>query len=187
MENRNRLNYSIGIFFLLFASFFPAYVFDYAFYDDYSSLNNILSGNTPSMKWDIESGRPTYAIFRYLAEVSSNGIESFSFLRLISALSVGILGVRIYHFLSRNDIFNSPEKRAFLAVSLCLTPCIQVYTAWATCFPFVISLILALESYSLISSNKITPLRFSSSLLLIFLSFAIYQPTAMAFLVFCFH
>jgi len=179
-----------GVFALLFgallASFFPTYLFSYAFSDDYSSLHQMYSGINETFRWDVSSGRPLYAILRYIAISLSADMGSLIYWRLFSVFSIAFLGCYLFYFINKRSILDSRTERFILAFSLCVVPAFQVYAAWATCFPFALSIILSLSSYDiLVSKLRLIP-RLLISFILLSCSFAIYQPSAMVFLAFVF-
>lgn len=42
-----------------------------------------ITRNGSSFQWDVQSGRPVYAVFRYYGKMLINDISSFSYLRLL--------------------------------------------------------------------------------------------------------
>lgn len=179
---------SAFIFAVIIAALSPSFLFNYAFLDDYSLLQQLIHGKYQGMAWDVMSGRPGYAILRYLEFEVSTGLESFEMLRFISCLMVSVLGVYIFFFLNRKEILSDRYERVILSLSICLIPSFQLYVSWVTCFPFTLSVILSLASYDALSSRKIRSgvVRHLLSAALIITSFSIYQPAAMCFLSFVF-
>ena len=62
----------------------------------------------------------------------------------------------------------------------------MVYASWATCYPFVIALILAGSAYQIIGLDIRLVYKLILSLFVLSCSFAIYQPAALTFLYFVF-
>lgn len=175
------------IFLSVLVAFSPAYLFTYAFNDDYALLGQVIAGFCDTLKWDILSGRPLFAILRLMAYKSSITLDELSYLRFISALCAAGLALNLYYFLRKNSILDSDIKRIFLSIALCVIPTFQVYTAWATCCVYIMATWLTLIAYQVSNSERIALApRFLISTVLITASFAIYQPAGMAFLSFAF-
>lgn len=75
---------------------------------------------------------------------------------------------------------------AVTPVLLCSLPSVSLFGAWATCFPYVASILFCGASYSTLNhcKNLKPAIRFFVSLFLLSFAFAIYQPTGMAFSLF---
>lgn len=176
------------IFFVVLLAYFPAYLFSYAFSDDYALIGQVLAGFCNTFKWDVLSGRPTFAVLRLLAYKSSITLEQLAYLRFFSALCAAFLAVHLFFFLRKRNILENDLYRTLLSIALCVIPSFQVYTAWATCGVYVLAVWIALLSFDVLTANgmKSTWFKVAVSALLISLSFSIYQPAAMAFLAFAF-
>lgn len=176
------------IFLAVLLAYFPAYLFSYGFSDDYVLIGQVLAGFCDTFKWDVLSGRPTFAILRLLAYRSSITLEQLAYLRFFSALCAALLAVHLFLFLRKRNILGSDLYRTLLSIVLCVTPSFQVYTAWATCSVYVFAVWLSFISFDVLTSKEIrsTLVKIALSFLLITLSFSIYQPAAMAFLAFAF-
>ncbi|POW56578.1 heme biosynthesis HemY N-terminal domain-containing protein [Pantoea sp. PSNIH6] len=175
------------IFIVVLLAFCPAYLFSYAFNDDYALLGQVLAGFCDTFKWDIMSGRPLFAYLRLMAYKVNIDLMDLAYLRYFSAMCAAGFSVHLYMFLKRKSILESNFKRAFLALSLGLLPTFQVYTSWATCCVYVMATWLSLMSYDCLSGIKSRYAgRLITSFLLISAAFAIYQPAGMALLAFAF-
>lgn len=175
------------IFLSVLVAFSPAYLFTYAFNDDYALLGQVIAGFCDTLKWDVLSGRPLFAVLRLMAYKSSITLDELSYLRAISALCATGMALNLYYFLRKNSILDSDIKRIFLSIALCVTPTFQVYTAWATCCVYIMATWLTLIAYQVSNSDRIALApRILITLVLITASFAIYQPAGMAFLSFAF-
>ncbi|CBX44540.1 hypothetical protein P88_00290 [Erwinia phage phiEt88] len=176
------------VFVAIMSGLAPAYLFSYAYLDDYAFVQQLIDGSYHGVQWDVMSGRPAYAMFRALAFIISTDMESLELLRLFSSISIAGLGVYLFSFLASRNILKNNSDRVILAIFTCLIPSFQVYASWFTCFPFAISVLLALASYDVLTSDKKMHLllKLLISSILIIISFSVYQPTAMCFLVFVF-
>ena len=176
----------IFIIVALLAAYSPAYIGTYGFSDDYSTYFAANLSHTNLIKWDVMSGRPLYAALRYIAQNFIGSTPDFTFFRVISVLSIISLGCYLFFFLKRAQFPGGIMAWCVTPVLLCCLPSIALFGAWATCFPYAASILLAGASYSTL--NYCTKLReisrFVSSVVLLALSFAIYQPTGMAFALF---
>ena len=92
----------------------------------------------------------------------------------------------LYFFLRKSQFPGGLIAWCITPVLLCCLPPVALYGAWSTCFPYVTSIILAGLSYANLNYNHNISayLRAPLSLLLLALSFAIYQPTGMSFSLF---
>ncbi|MMZ41432.1 hypothetical protein D3C81_117850 [compost metagenome] len=173
---------------IIFIGFSPIIFSHYAFMDDYTTLYYSLSGEGSTFQWDVLSGRPSYAVFRYIYQKAMHNIEAFSYVRAFTVVTVFIYCSLIHSFIKRREITKSEAVAFYLPVFLSFNPAILVFTAWATCFPFIIAMISALLSYQVLTTNKVNSkaLRFIASIVLISFSFSIYQPAGLTFLFFVF-
>ncbi|QII39211.1 hypothetical protein G3M83_16690 [Rouxiella badensis] len=175
------------VFIVVLLAFFPAYLFSYAFNDDYALLGQVLAGFCDTFKWDIMSGRPLFAYLRLMAYKANIDLVDLAYLRAFSAVCAAGFSVHLFNFLKRRDVLDSNFKRALLAISLSLLPTFQVYTSWATCSVYVMATWLSLMSYDCIAGIRSRNTgRVFASFLLVSASFAIYQPAGMALLSFAF-
>ncbi|MHB6637423.1 glucosyl transferase GtrII family protein, partial [Klebsiella pneumoniae] len=183
----NKKNVYIFYFFLIMLTFSPVIFFSYAFSDDWSTFFDAITRNGSSFQWDVQSGRPVYAVFRYYGQMLINDISSFSYLRLFNILSLVVLSGFIYNFIDSRKIFDNPVFKVIFPLLICLLPAFQVYASWATCFPFTISVLLAGISYNKCfphSKQRSSLPEKLASIVVLWVAFAIYQPTAITFLFF---
>lgn len=115
-------------------TFSPVIFFSYAFSDDWSTFFDAITRNGSSFQWDVQSGRPVYAVFRYYGQMLINDISSFSYLRLFNILSLVVLSGFIYNFIDSRKIFDNPVFKVIFPLLICSLPAFQVYASWATCF-----------------------------------------------------
>ncbi|MEN4908995.1 glucosyltransferase domain-containing protein [Rahnella bonaserana] len=176
------------VFAAVMAGLSPVYLFTYAYLDDYTLVQQLIQGVYQGIAWDIMSGRPGYALLRLMAFNISTNMDSLEGIRLFASLTVAILGSYLFYFMVRRDILRNNAERIVLSLTLCLIPSLQVYTAWVTCFPFALSVLLSLASYDVLTAKMRmhVAIKFIISSALIILSFSIYQPAAMCFLAFVF-
>ncbi|WP_336767445.1 glucosyltransferase domain-containing protein [Pantoea endophytica] len=169
----------------LLVCYSPVFLSSYAFSDDWYYLFSAQTDPASILKWDVLSGRPAYGALRYVFSFLISSLNSLILIRVLSVASLILLSCYFYKFISERDILKNPLQRVIFSLVICLLPSFQVFNAWSVCFPFVTSILLAGWSYS-----ALTRLRgikgVTVSALLITLSFAIYQPTAMCFLFFAF-
>ncbi|HBZ2419937.1 TPA: glucosyl transferase GtrII family protein, partial [Klebsiella pneumoniae] len=114
-----------------------------------------------------------------------NDISSFSYLRLFNILSLVVLSGFVYNFIDSRKIFDNPVFKVIFPLLICLLPAFQVYASWATCFPFTISVLLAGISYNKCfphSKQRSSLPEKLASIVVLWVAFAIYQPTAITFL-----
>lgn len=170
----------------LFGAYSPSYLGVYGFSDDYSTYFAANLSHTDFIKWDVMSGRPLYAALRYIAQNFIKSTSDFTIFRIFSVLSIISLGCYLYFFLKKAQFPGGMIAWCATPILLCCLPSIALFGAWATCFPYVTSILLAGLSYSALNySPKLNAfLRLTSSVILLSLSFAIYQPTGMAFSLF---
>lgn len=174
------------LFLAIMGAYSPAYINTYGFSDDYSTYFVANLSHSNLIKWDVMSGRPAYAVMRYLAQKSINTTADFTALRIISVISIYTLCSYLYFFLKRANFPGGVVSWVVTPLLLCCLPPIVLFGAWATCFPYVTSILLAGISYSILNHcEKLNPsLRITLSFLSLALSFSIYQPTGMSFSLF---
>lgn len=188
IDKSNLINIIILTFLFLavMGAYSPAYINTYGFSDDYSTYFVANLSHSNLIKWDVMSGRPAYAVMRYLAQKSINTTADFTAFRVISVISIYILCSYLYFFLKRVNFPGGVVSWAVTPLLLCCLPPIVLFGAWATCFPYVTSILLAGISYSVLNHcEKLNPyFRVTLSFLSLALSFSIYQPTGMSFSLF---
>ncbi|UYP74338.1 glucosyltransferase domain-containing protein [Pantoea dispersa] len=167
----------------LLIGYSPVYLSTYGFSDDWFYLYASTTDAFSIFKWDILSGRPFYGAIRYFFAFLIDDVQDLTWLRVLSLLSLILLGGYIIRFLERRSIFASAVQRLTFATLICLLPSFQVFVGWTVCFPYVLSVLLAGISYSTLAENKGLG-RVLLSAICLTLSFAIYQPAAMSFLFF---
>ncbi len=175
------------LYFFIISITFSSLVFsDFAFLDDYDSLFYSLSNSGSTFQWDIFSGRPIYAILRDFSQQFISGIDSFSYIRLFTIITIVLYCIFLNIFFTKKNIFKNKIYNNVLPILLVLNPSIVVYASWATCYPFVIALILAGSAYQIIGLDIRLVYKLILSLFVLSCSFAIYQPAALTFLYFVF-
>lgn len=183
-------NYQLyGLYFIIIIFvFFPIMSQHYAMTDDYTMIDiaNNHAGNL--LNWDIANGRPIYGVFQYFTQYHMINIPRLSWLRSFSVLSSFILCCFIYQFLTRKIKVSSQNFAFYLPIFLIFIPSIVVYNSWASCFVYVLSILLAGLAYNCMfdGDRKTTIWRFIGGEILLICSFFIYQPAAMLFLYFVF-
>lgn len=190
--NNNSINiynskYILLFYFLfIFLAYSPVMLFNYAFSDDWATLSNVFQGEGSPFQWDMQSGRPLYAIARHFGFMMVHGINDLTYLRLFSVITILILCCYLFYFINKRNIFCTNITKIIFPLLICFIPAMQVYSAWATCFPFTLSILLAGISYSTLIpiDKKTTIVRFFLSIVVLWLAFSIYQPAAMSFLFF---
>lgn len=61
------------------AAYIPSYISTYGFSDDYSTYFAANLSHTNFIKWDVMSGRPAYAVLRYIAGKFIETTSDFTF------------------------------------------------------------------------------------------------------------
>ncbi|CAI3924111.1 glucosyltransferase domain-containing protein [Commensalibacter communis] len=168
--------------------YFPVISQHYAMTDDYTMLDIAIGHSGSLLEWGVMNGRSLYGLFQYIVQYHMIDVSRLSWLRCFSVLSTILLCCFTYTFLVRRVRVESKSFVLFLPLFLVLLPCIVVYNSWATCFVFVLSILLAaLAYYIMFDEDKNTVLwRYFISTFILICSFMIYQATAMLFLYFVF-
>jgi len=177
------------VYFIAISVCYSAVLFNnYAFSDDYDTLYKILTHTPGSLSFDIMTGRPLYAIFRYSVVTTLKDMHGFIYLRLFSVLMTFIYCCFLHDFIIKRGIFDSLWLNRLLPFCLSVVPALVVYNSWASCFNYTFSLLLSGIAYVFFSTKNIrrTWLRMVLACLILITAFAIYQPTGMAFLLFLF-
>ena len=119
----------------IFLVYSPTIIFSYAFSDDWSTLSDVFSGKGSPFQWDMQSGRPLYAIARRLAFTLVHNIDDLAYLRFFTIITVFIFCLFLFLFIEKRNIFKRNITTITFPLLICLAPAIQVYNSWATCFP----------------------------------------------------
>jgi hypothetical protein len=72
----------------IFLVYSPTIIFSYAFSDDWSTLSDVFSGKGSPFQWDMQSGRPLYAVARRLGFTLVHNIDDLAYLRFFTIISV---------------------------------------------------------------------------------------------------
>lgn len=168
--------------------YFPLISQHFAMTDDYAMLDIALGHSGNLLEWDIANGRSIYGIFQYLVQYHMVNISRLSWLRYCSILSTIITCCFIHKFISVKVKLSSQSFIFYLPIFLMFIPSIVVYNAWATCFVFILSILLSGVAYYCIfdENRETTIIKFCGGLVVLICSFFIYQATAMMFLYFVF-
>jgi hypothetical protein len=183
MQQRTRRNIVDKLFVALCIGivYLPVVTVDYAFTDDfrlYFSGDNL---------YDVymSAGRPVLALTWQLTHLMIERVSDLRILRFIAVIGCVLLGLQVQN-LAR--LFTASRiAQVATAIGLVALPGITVFAAWATCYLYPFSALLALlaASYSWQASRQwqksaavVAVWRIGLSSLLLILSAAIYQPTA---------
>ena len=181
------IRYISAFYFLMILSFYSTvFTSSYAFLDDYGTVAGGIENLPFSLKLDIYSGRPIFALFRLFESCVVNNIHDLWLLRALSVTTLFLLTTFIYRFISERNIFDNEFSRISFPLALAFLPSLQVFSSWATCYSFTFAVLLCGYAYSLLTSylKKNNKLKLIASAILIASSFAIYQPSGMAFMAF---
>jgi len=185
--NINNIKFVSLSYLLIILAFYSTVVTStYAFNDDFGTLENAIAHIDAPYIFDIASGRPLFALFRVFDGLITGGIEDLWVQRAISVASLILLALFINRFVTNRNVFNRDEYKFAFPLMIVLLPSFQVFSSWATCYPFTLAVLLSGMSYSSLTSDffKGTLAKWSCSFALISSSFAIYQPAGMAFMAF---
>jgi hypothetical protein len=89
----------------IFLVYSPTIIFSYAFSDDWSTLSDVFSGKGSPFQWDMQSGRPLYAVARRLAFTLVHNIDDLAYLRFFTVISVFVLCFFLFSFIEKRNIF----------------------------------------------------------------------------------
>lgn len=176
--------YAAVIFFI----YFPLISEHFIMTDDYAMLDIANQHSKTLLEWDILNGRPIYGLFQYFLQYYMLTIPRFSWLRFFSVISTIVLCCFLHHFISLKAKIFSRNFTVYIPIFLVLIPSIVVYNAWASCFVYILSILLSgIAYYCMFDENRKTTIgRFIVGLVFLICAFLIYQPTAMLFLYFVF-
>lgn len=175
--SRRKIFLLIAIVFLI--AYSPAYLTHYAYTDDWTNLYWANVDKLSILNWDTLSGRPVYGIIQYSASFLVDSVERLSLLRSVAFVLLIFTGYYIYSLCQKDTLLENQAQRITFALLLCLLPSLQVYVAWASCFPFIAAILLAGASYRLSIKPGLACRLLAFCLLTI--AFCLYQPAAMSF------
>ena len=173
----------LAVFLFTYSSCFTC---SYAFHDDYTILEDALTGGHEFFKLMLRSGRPTYALLSYITLFPLQKIGDMRLLRLMGVIGIAILAWLVYRMLTRCGL---PRCFAFLlGMFIGFLPPFQVYAAWsiASYFPYaaILSGLALWMAEKSCRTERLNLWRIGAAVFLLFLAITIYQPAAMFFWVF---
>lgn len=184
VEKRQKL-LMVGICLALFILYFPVISNDYAFSDDWVRINQILTNKLQWGQLEIQTGRPLYGLLLSLSNFFIRDSSDLAYFRFIYVIGLIIFCYLFYKFLTARKIFGSQYYlNLLIPLTICTSSPLYLHGAWFVCFPYVLSLIFSLISYEMASSDECSLPRVVFSILFLISSFAIYQTSAMIFLLF---
>lgn len=185
LEEKRQKLVIVGFCFALLIFYFPVIANDYAFSDDWVRINQILTNNLQWGQWEVQTGRPLYGLLLSVSNFFIRNSTDLAYFRFIYVIGLIIFCYLFYNFLSTRKIFSACNYLNFLIpLTICTSSPLYLHGAWFICFPYVFSLIFSLISYELASSDECSLTRIVFSILFLISSFAIYQTSAMIFLLF---
>lgn len=160
---------------------FPVVTTRYAMLDDYLLLTDPSYASGPlSTSLYVREGRPLSALWMRLGLHHWNTVGDLAWLRAGAMAGLLLFGGLVYRTLRRSVQLDTPVAAA-VALAVCSSPGIFVYTGWATAAPYTWGLAVGLlGGIACLQTPTRNWWRWSTGLLLIALACCIYQPTAAA-------
>lgn len=157
----------------IFTAYSPLLVSGWGFMDDYC----VAGHGHDFVRHALGHGRPIFAIWHYLFDYI-HSFDGFLFFRALSIVIVVLIffAVRaVFLEVTKNKLLSS-----WVALLFSMLPCIQVFSWWAICTPFLLAALLAFFAIYLVIQKSDIKTLFAASALVI-CSILIYQPSALIY------
>ena len=124
---------------------------DFGFRDDYSHLREAKEEQGKLVKFTASHGRPLYGALLETSFAEVDEVPGLPWLRLACVTLLTIVGLAVWRQLYQSG-WNEWEA-AVIGLGITLLPGAQVAASWATCWPHVLSLVLAIAGFSAIETE----------------------------------
>lgn len=131
--------------------YWPTIFHDYGWRDDYSYLREAREEPGKILAGTSSHGRPLYGALLETSFEQVGQVESLVWVRLLTVLLLTALALALWQQLLRSG-WNEAEAAA-IGLGLVLLPAAQVISGWATSWPCVVALLLALAGFSAIETE----------------------------------
>lgn len=136
-------------------TYWPTVMHRFGFRDDYPLLREAQLQPGKIFAVCAAQGRIFYGLILEATMAFAGGIDGLRWIRLFSAVGLGILGAVLFVLFVRMG-WRKPFA-ALLASALVLMPPAQVVVSWATCAPQVVALLLATAAFAAANWVMATP------------------------------
>jgi hypothetical protein len=177
-----------GLLSLMLLVYSPVLFITYGFTDDFSLLgDSILNEYRETSIFQIGMGRPLNALIHKLVLSIADNIQELAYVRLLAIAGIATIAWSLYRtFMTAGW----PRIQAIpMAVIICCMPPYQLSASWATTFPRILAVLLAIGAFQIISNgfskNSFLPKILSScaGVAVLVIASTIYQPDLTFFLV----
>lgn len=134
-----------------FVVYWSAVTEDYGFRDDYSHLAATQEATGRVVDHASSHGRPLYGALLETSFSAITHVEQLMYLRIAAVALVSLFAILLWRELD-NAGWQTIDAAA-VALIVSLLPSVQVVVAWASAWPFVVSLILALAGFLAVESE----------------------------------
>jgi hypothetical protein len=134
-----------------FVVYWSAVTEDYGFRDDYIHLASANEANGKVVDYASSHGRPLYGALLETSFSAISHVEQFMYLRILGVALISLFAILLWRELD-NAGWQTIDAAA-VALVASLLPATQVVAAWASAWPFVVSLVLALAGFLAIESE----------------------------------
>jgi hypothetical protein len=129
-----------------FVVYVPAISQTYGWRDDYAHLREAYEEPGKMVRFMAGQGRPLQGVLLEMSFGRLESIDDLVWLRLASVTLLAGLGIALCRCVERVG-WPALDAAAF-GLAVTLLPAAQVFATWATCWPFALSLILAVAGFS---------------------------------------
>lgn len=134
-----------------FVVYWSAVTEDYGFRDDYVHLAATQEANGKVVDYASSHGRPLYGALLETSFSAISHVEQLMYLRIGAVALISLFAILLWRELD-NAGWQTLDAAA-VALVASLLPSAQVVVAWASAWPFVVSLILALAGFLAVESE----------------------------------
>ena len=128
--------------------YWPTATHEYGFRDDYAHLREVRERPGWLTTLTTAHGRPIYGAALEASLEGVERVEELAYLRLTSALLIGVVGLLLWRQLRRSGW--TEGQAAALAAAVMLLPGMQVVVGWAIAWPVALGLIAAVAGFGLV-------------------------------------
>ena len=124
---------------------------EYGMRDDYSHLREAREEPSKLVRFTASQGRPLYGALLETTFGEVGDVERLPWLRLTSVVLLTVLGLALWRQLYQSGW--SEIEAAAIGLGVTFLPAAQLVAGWATCWPHVLTLLLAAAGFSAIETE----------------------------------
>lgn len=124
---------------------------EYGMRDDYANLREAREQPGKLVRFTASHGRPLYGALLETSLLKLDGVESLAWLRLSSVILLTLLALALWRQLYQSGW--TEVEAMVIGLGITLLPAAQVVAGWATAWPHVLALLLAVAGFAAVESE----------------------------------